>query len=320
MVGFTSGLGQSLHLYFMSSSPPLWIIAGPTASGKTALGVEVALAANGEIVSVDSQQVYRHFDIGTAKPSAQQRAQVKHHVIDCADPSQQFSAAQFLSAADAAIADIVQRGKQPILVGGSGLYLRVLLHGVVTAPPKNADLRAALEAFAQTHGNEALHQRLTQVDAVSAAKLSVGDRLRVIRALEIFELTGQPASVHRAEHGFESNRYPFRLLVLDLNRPELYARIDARTEAMFQSGLLEEVQSLVASGYAQAAAMRSVGYAEALQVLRGELSLGDAKRLVAQRTRNYAKRQLTWFRKENNADFVKAPCPLLSALAFFTDE
>ncbi len=304
----------------MNSSQPLWIIAGPTASGKTALGVEVALAADGEIISVDSQQVYRHFDIGTAKPSAQQRVQVRHHLIDCVEPGQQFSAAQFLSSADAAIADIVQRGKQPILVGGSGLYLRVLLHGVVAAPPKDATLRAELEAFADANGNEALHQRLAQVDTVSAAKLAAADRLRVIRALEIFELTGQPASARRAEHAFESQRYPFRLLVLDLNRPELYARIDARTEAMFQSGLLDEVKSLVASGHEHAAAMRSVGYAEALQVLRGELSLDDAKRLVAQRTRNYAKRQLTWFRKESHADFVKAPCPLLSALEFFTDE
>ncbi len=303
-----------------TSTVTLWVIAGPTASGKSALGLELAEACNAEIVSCDSQQVYRHFDIGTAKPSIEEQRRVPHHLIDVAEPHELFSAARFQTMADQAIASIVAKGKKPIVVGGTGLYLRVLLHGVVAAPPADAALRLSLEQFANENGNAALHQRLQQVDADTAAELPVGDRLRVIRALEIFELTQIPASAHRKQHAFEAQRYRPRILVVDLPREQLYQRINERTHALFSSGLVDEVQRLVDKGFEDTAPMKSVGYVEALQVVKGTLSFGPAIELVAQRTRHYAKRQLTWFKKESGAQLVSAPVTVSVAKEFFSAE
>ncbi len=286
---------------------PLVVIAGPTASGKTALAIALARRLDAEIISADSQQVYRSFDIGTAKPSAEELAAVPHHLISVAEPTETFSAATFARLADQAIADIQARGRRVVVAGGTGLYLRVLLHGVVEAPSRDDALRAELEAFADQHGNEALHRRLASVDPVSAQRLHVADRLRVIRALEITTLTGTPASASRDAHAFVAQRYPSRVWVLNPDRAQLYEAINQRVATMFARGLLEETRQLVERGYRDAAPMRSVGYAQALDCLEGRLTVDQAIADAAQATRHFAKRQWTWFKKEQGAQLISPP-------------
>lgn len=297
----------------MKVSEPLTVIAGPTGAGKTALAIALASRLGAEIISADSQQVYRYFDIGTAKPSADELAAVPHHLVSCVEPSEDFSAARFQRLADEAIADITRRGRRVVVVGGTGLYVRVLLHGVVAAPARDEALRASLESFADEAGAEALHRRLAEVDAESAARLPPADRVRIIRALEIRLLTGRPASAWRAEHRFVEDRYEYRLWVLDPPRPQLYAAIDARARAMFQRGLVEEVRGLVARGWRDAAPMRAVGYREALDCLLGRLTEAQAIEATAKASRHYAKRQWTWFRREQGAQLI-APPYLVEAL------
>ena len=287
--------------------PFLTVIAGPTASGKTAIAIELARRHGGEIVSADSQQVYRSFDIGTAKPSTEELAAVPHHLISVVEPLEPFSAAEYQRRADAAVADITSRGKPVFVVGGTGMYLRILLHGLVEAPGADPELRAELEALAAAEGREAVHRMLAGVDPETAAKLPPRDLVRTIRALEIHKQTGKPASEFRREHAFTEDRYPFRMYVLSPPREALYRTIDARTAAMFQRGLVDEVRELIARGYADAAPMRSVGYVQAKAVVDGRLSLDEAIEQAAQETRRYAKRQLTWFRKEAGALFVEPP-------------
>lgn len=291
----------------MGSPPHLLVIAGPTASGKTAHAIRLAQQLGAEIVSADSQQVYRHFDIGTAKPSAAELAAVPHHLISVVDPLETFSAARYQRMADEAIADIQRRGNRVLVVGGTGMYLRILLHGVVEAPPADPTLRAQLEAEGESLGWPAMHARLSELDPESAARIHPPDRVRIVRALEIHALTGKTASAWRSEHGFTEDRYPFRMFVLHPPREQLYPAIDARTRAMFDRGLLDEVRSLLERGYENAAPMRSVGYKEALAAVRGELSVEDAIRLAARDSRHYAKRQLTWFRKEAKAELISPP-------------
>lgn len=285
------------------------VIAGPTASGKTALALQLAEEWGAEIVGADSQQVYRHFDLGTAKPSADELKRVPHHLIDVVDPLEAFSAAKYQALADAAIAQVQKKGRPVIVVGGTGLYLRVLLHGVVEAAGSDAVLRAELEK----ETNASLHAKLAGVDPVTAARLPVADRVRIIRALEIHTLTGQPASAQRQAHGFAQQRYPHRLVVLNPPREQLYAAINLRTQKLYDKGLIDETRALLERGFGEAAPMRSVGYPEARQVLDGQLTVEAAVALTAQRTRNYAKRQLTWFKKEPNAQLLE-PAAALTAL------
>jgi tRNA dimethylallyltransferase len=287
--------------------PHLTVIAGPTASGKSALAVALARRHGGEIVGADSQQVYRHFDIGTAKPTEAERGGVPHHLVSVVEPLEPFSAAEYQRRADAAIADLHARGRRVFVVGGTGMYLRILLHGLVEAPGALPELRARLEALAAAEGREAVHRRLAAVDAESAAKLPPQDLLRVIRALEIHAQTGRPASEFRREHAFAPSRYPFQLYVLNPPREALHQAIQARTEALFARGLVDEVRSLLARGYGEAAPMRSVGYVQARAVVEGQCSEREALADTAQETRRYAKRQLTWFRKEPGAIFVEPP-------------
>ncbi|CAM4020197.1 tRNA (adenosine(37)-N6)-dimethylallyltransferase MiaA [Corallococcus sp. ZKHCc1 1396] len=286
---------------------PLTVIAGPTASGKTALAIAWAREAGGEIVSADSQQVYRAFDIGTAKPSLEELSAVPHHLVSVVDPLEPFSAAEYQRRADAAIADITSRGRPVFVVGGTGLYLRVLLHGVVDAPGALPALRAELEAVASEQGREAVHRRLAEVDPETAAKLPPQDLVRVIRALEIHAQTGIPASEFRRAHAFAPDRYAFRLFVLNPPRDALYAAINTRAEALFAQGLVEETRALLEQGYADAAPMRSVGYVQARAVVEGRMTREEAILDTAQETRRYAKRQLTWFRREPGAVFLTPP-------------
>ena len=290
-----------------AAAPSLSILAGPTASGKSALAIELAKAWGAEIISADSQAVYRHFDIGTAKPTTDQLQAVPHHLVSIVEPAETFSAAQFQKLTDAAIADIHGRGKRVIVVGGTGLYVRALLHGLVEAPAADLELRAELEEEANRLGNDALHARLAAVDPASAAVLKTQDRVRVIRALEIETLTGEPASQRRADHSFSARRHDFTLTVLNPTREAMYAAINARTEVLFKSGLIEETRQLVARGFRDTAPMRSVGYVQALAVVDGKMSEAEAIADTAQKTRHFAKRQMTWFRKEQGARFVEPP-------------
>jgi len=286
----------------------LLVIAGPTGAGKSQLATELAESLGAEIVGADSQQVYRYFDIGTAKPSLELCHRVPHHLISCLEPTEECTAARYAALADEAIEDIHSRGKRVLVVGGTGLYLRALLYGLATFPPVDVSLRNRLAAWAKEAGDEALHRRLHEIDAATAARLPKGDSLRMLRALEIFEQTGKPASEHWKEHRFQEERYAHRYFVLSPERSRLYEAINQRVEHMFKRGLLAEVERLLGMGFRGVPAMRSVGYREALGVLDGQLSEAKARLLVAQNTRHYAKRQLTWFRKEGGAEWVPLPC------------
>lgn len=288
-------------------TPPLVVVAGPTASGKTQLAIELAEALNAEIVGADSQQIYKHFVIGTAQPSASERARVPHHVVAALEPTDACSAARYQVLADQAIDRIRAKGRRVVVCGGTGLYLRVLLRGVVEAPSADPALRAELEALADRDGNQALHDRLRAVDPASAQRLPVGDRVRMIRAIEIHALSGRTASELREAHAFAEARHPHRLFVLSPPREALYAAINARAKAMYDAGLVEETRLLVERGYHDAPPMRSVGYAQALQVLEGRLTRAQAEHETATESRHYAKRQLTWFKKEPGATVLEPP-------------
>lgn len=290
----------------MNAASVLTVIAGPTAAGKSALAVELAQREGAEIISADSQAVYQHFDVGTAKPDADVLARVRHHLISVVDPLDQFTAARFQTLADAAILDISARGRRVLVVGGTGLYIRVLLHGLSTGPPEPA-LRARLEEEARHIGAEAMHARLAEVDPASGQRIAVADTLRVVRALEIYEVTGKPASAARQSHGFESTRHPYTLWFLDPPREALTQAISARTRSMFAGGLVEEVEALVRRGYREAPAMGSVGYRQALAVVEGRLSASEAQADTERQTRAFAKRQRTWFRREPGVRFVPPP-------------
>jgi tRNA dimethylallyltransferase len=282
------------------------IICGPTAVGKTAVGVDLALRLGGEVVSADSQQVWRHFDIGTAKPTREERSLVPHHLIDIAEPTERFDAARFVELADAAIANIASRGKVPIVVGGTGMYIRMLVHGVCDTPPRDDGIRAALEREIEERGLTNLHARLKEIDPESAAKISPNDSTRIVRALEIFELTGEPASRARDEHRFAECRYDAQKIGLECPREELYRRINERCDRMVEAGLVDEVRALLAHYGEQVQPFAAVGYKEMLAHVKGEMTLDEAIRLMQRNSRHFAKRQLTWFRTETSLEWIRA--------------
>ena len=288
------------------AQPALIVIAGPTGAGKTELAVEVAERLGAEIVSADSQAVYRHFDLGTAKPDPAQLARVPHHLVSAVEPHEPFSAARWVALADAAITGIAARGRRVLVVGGTGLYVRALLHGLTDTPP-SPDVRQVLEDEVRRLGPEAMHRRLAEVDPVAASRLAVADVLRVIRALEIHATTGRPPSELRAAHAFRAARYPARIHFLDPPREELEQRLASRTRWMFERGLVKETARLVDRGFRESAPMRSVGYRQALAVLDGEMTEEQAERETFLESRRYAKRQRTWFRREPGTRFVPPP-------------
>jgi len=275
--------------------PRLVVIVGPTASGKTQLALELARAAGAEIVSADSQQVYRGMDNGTGKASAAERAEVRHHLIDVIDPDQEMTAARFCELADRAIADAAARSVPVVVAGGTGLYVRALLLGLFAGPPADPALRARLRA----EGLPALRARLAEADPMSAARIDPNDEKRTIRALEVLELTGEPMSVHQERHDHRrvEPRYPARVIGLSPARPELYRRIDERVDQMMSAGLLDEVIRLRAAGYGlHLRSQLAIGYAELHRHLDGVLPLGDSIRLIQRNSRHYARRQLSWYR------------------------
>lgn len=282
------------------------VVAGPTASGKTALAIALARRLGGEIVNADSQQVYRGLDVGTAKPTQAERASVPHHLLDVVEPGEGMDAARFTALADAAIADIAARGRLPIVAGGTGLYLRALLHGVVAAPGRDPALRARLEAEAEALGRPALHARLAAVDPGSAARIRENDLVRIVRALEIAAGGRRPSELY-AEHAFQPDRYVARILALDPPRAELHARIDARVRAMFTDGLLDEARALAAGAGGPIPPRWPIGYAEAAACVAGALPLEEAIRRVQVAHRKYARRQVIWLRKERGVEWIPPP-------------
>lgn len=283
----------------------LLAIVGPTATGKTEVGILLAQALVGEIVSADSMQVYRGMDIGTAKPTAEQRARAHHHLIDIVDPHQPFSVADYRERADAALADIWGRGRQPILVGGSGLYLRALLDDMdFSDVPPDPDFRRQLAAEARSKGTRALHEWLADVDPEAAARIHPNDEKRIIRALEVSE--GRPTN--SAAPKVDRRRRPrYNTLQFGLNAPreELYRRIEARVDRMMEHGLVEEVGELLELGRAEdSVAMKGLGYAQLAPYLRGKVSLEETVRRLKRDTRRFAKRQLTWFRADSRIEWI----------------
>lgn len=277
---------------------PLPILVGPTAVGKTAISIPVAQALQAEILNVDSRQLYRHMQIGTAKPTPAQQAQVRHHLLDLLDPDQTTNASAFVRAAEHALQDIRQRGKRPLIVAGSGLYLQALLYGLMPAPAAHAPLRQVLRTYAGRHGTPALHRWLQRLDPVAAADYHMHDRVRIVRALEVTFLTGVPFSTHRRHHQQQGPRYPYVAVGLTRCRAELYERIAARTEAMLAEGWLMEVDDLLRQGYDRSShPMNSLGYRDLLAYLDGQCSWPETVRAIVKSTRQLAKRQLTWFRK-----------------------
>jgi tRNA dimethylallyltransferase len=290
----------------MTAPPRVVVIAGPTASGKTALAVALGRRLGGEVVSADSQQVYRGLDVGTAKPTPEERAAVPHHLLDVANPGDEWDAARFVRLADEAISGIVGRGRLPLIVGGTGLYIRALLHGIVEAPGRNPALRAELEAEAERLGRPALHARLAGIDPEAAARIRPNDLVRIIRALEIAASGRTQSDVFRA-HAFAPARYRATFLALAPPRDELHRRIDARVEAMFREGLLEEAGRLLERFGEEIPRRLPIGYAAAIEVLRGAADVESAVRRVQLETRRYARRQVIWLRAESGVEWVAPP-------------
>jgi len=274
----------------------LWVVVGPTASGKTDLAIGLAQAHGGEVIGADSVQIYRYFDLGSGKPTATERRQIPHHLVDCADPFDPYDAARFAREAEQAIADIRGRGRIPIVCGGSFLWVRALLYGLVRSAPAAEPSRERHLRLVAERGRAALHDELRRVDPQSAARLDPHDVVRVSRALEVFELTGKPQSQWHADHGFKTLRHRHRLLGVGRSRDELDQRIVERTQAWLAQGWLDEVADLLGRGYRHARAMESVGYRQVRDHLDGALERSALEEAIVRATRTLVRRQRTWLR------------------------
>ncbi len=288
--------------------PKVIVVAGPTATGKTRLGIELAREYNGEIVSADSMQVYRHMDIGTAKATSAERAQIPHHMLDIAEPGEDYSAARYVKDASRCCDDILARGKLPIIVGGTGLYIDSLLSGRAFADRDEGDaaLREQLSLQYDRLGGEVMLSRLSHVDPERAAKLHPADKRRIVRAIEVYTLTGITITQHDEMTRSLPKRYDAAVILLNYSdRAELYSRIDRRVDSMVEQGLFREVEELLSGGlYAGCTAMQAIGYKEAAMAVRGEISRDEAAALIKLNSRRYAKRQLTWFNRDKEAKWI----------------
>jgi tRNA dimethylallyltransferase len=291
-------------------------IVGPTGVGKSAAAMALAARLDAEIVNADSRQVYRGMDIGTAKPGAEDRRRVPHHLLDLRALSEPLDVAEFLKLARAAIAEVAARGRNAIVVGGSGFYLRVLRGGIFAGPPAAPEVRRELEALAAAHGVEYLHARLAEVDASAAARIGYRDLYRIVRALEVFRLTGKPISAHQRSHRFAAREYETLTVGLAMERERLYEAIGRRFDEMVARGLADEVRRLLADGYdPDKPPLRTVGYRQIAAALRGEMTLEEAVELAKRDTRRLAKRQLTWFRADPEIVWVDAERGLQEAFS-----
>ena len=281
-------------------------VVGPTAAGKSELGLQLAEELGGEIVSCDSLQVYRGLDIGSAKPSVEERRRVPHHLIDVVQPDEPFSAADYGRLARRSVAETAARGKRPLVVGGAGLYLRALLEGLFEGPSRDEPLRRRLEGLAARYGDVRLHRLLSHVDPEAAARIRERDRVRVVRALEVFRATRRPIS-ERQRVASQPPLDGFDVLVLGLapSRGELRVRVEQRTDAMLRQGLIEEARGLLERYPEDLMPLRAIGYRQAVDVVRGRRGIEAARHDIVAKTMRYAKRQLTWFRHQTPATW----CP-----------
>jgi tRNA dimethylallyltransferase len=288
--------------------PKILVVAGPTAVGKTSFSLAVAEQLGGEVVNYDSVQLYRDLDIGTAKPSQAERAQVPHHLFDVLDPDQESNVADYLEMAGERIADILGRGKLPILVGGTGMYVRILVHGLFEAPPPDEALREEHRATADQKGRAFLHDRLCEVDPGLAERVHPNDLVRVSRGLEVFAQTGKPLSVHQREHRFKAPNFDALKIALLRPRDELYERINQRVDQMMEQGLLDEYESLIERGYdRELKPLQSLGYRQIGEHVFDDIPMDEAIVEMKSQTRRYAKQQIGWFRGEPNIHWSLAP-------------
>jgi tRNA dimethylallyltransferase len=280
--------------------PDLLVVVGPTASGKSDLALALAEKLDGEIISADSVQVYRRFDIGTGKPSAEERARVLHHLIDIVDPLEPMDAARWATLARQATLAIAARGKQPIVCGGTFLWVRALLYGLAAAPPADESVRARHVERAEREGRAALHAELATVDSDTASRLAPNDFVRVSRALEVYELTGVPLSRWQRDHGFREQLFRARLLGVEHPRELYEERIASRARHMLEAGLIDEVRILLGEGYASARAMSSVGYKQVATALQASVPIDEPElcQAIVRATRVFARRQRTWLRDQ----------------------
>jgi tRNA dimethylallyltransferase len=285
--------------------PDIVVICGPTGIGKTGVSISLAVQLSAEIVGADSMQIYRHMDIGTAKPTPDEMAAVPHHMVNIVEPDEPFDAAGYSKKTRQVILALADRGVLPLVVGGTGLYIKALVHGIFETAPVDPAIRDRLRKLAQTHGIGFLYRRLKECDAKTAERLHPNDTYRILRALEVQELTGEPVSSQHQAHGFRDN--PFRVLKigLDIPRETLYQQIDQRVDAMIDAGLLGEAEDLLKRGFApDLKSMRSIGYRHMVDHLLGRMPWDETVRTLKRDTRRYAKRQLTWFRSDGEVVWI----------------
>lgn len=301
---------------------PLIVVAGPTASGKTALAVEIAERINGEVISADSVQIYKYLDIGSAKPTREEKRGIPHYMIDCVDPSDDFSVADYTRAAHGYAGDIYSRGKIPVLAGGTGLYISSVVNDVDFGEEQtDGALREELWKIARERGTEYMHNMLREVDEEAASNIHPNNVVRVVRAVEFYKKTGVPISVHQAKTREKESRYLPCMLAIEHNRDMLYDRINRRVDIMLENGLLDEVRSLTERGYRKTLnSMKGIGYKEVMDYLRGFMTYAELTEAVKRESRRYAKRQLTWFKKDKRIIWINYSDKLVEdAMAIVTE-
>lgn len=294
----------------------LIVITGPTASGKTAMSVELAKILGAEIVNADSMQIYKYMDIGTAKPDMEERQGIPHHLIDIVSPDEQFSVARYCQCAKEAIDSIHAKGKPAVMVGGTGLYVDSLVNNIQFSEiDADEEYRAKMDAVADEKGNEYLHNMLMEIDPDSGAKVSVSDRKRIIRALEVYHLTGKTITWHNEQSRSVPSPYNTTMFAIDMDREALYDKINRRVDVMLEKGLVDEVKGIINMGIKRnSTAMQAIGYKEIAEYLEGVITLDEAVEKIKQGSRRYAKRQLTWYRRNEKIHWVKSIDEVLSIL------
>lgn len=303
------------------SKIPLIVVAGPTASGKTGLAIDIANYVGGEIVSADSMQIYKYMNIGSAKPTQKERAKAVHHMIDFLEPDAEFSVADYTEMAHKVIADIYERGKIPIMAGGTGLYINSVVNDVTFGEmDTDYELRESLRKTAEEKGSEYLLHMLSEFDEVSAKRLHPNNLRRIIRAIEFYKITGKPISEHQEETKKTQSRYNPLMLCVNWDREELYDRINRRVDMMMDEGLLDEVKRLMDMGYTKDLnSMQGIGYKEVMDYFDGKASLEETVEIIKQSSRRYAKRQLTWFRRDERIHYVSSENPFEEAKLLIDD-
>ncbi len=290
----------------MNDMKKIIVVCGPTGIGKTSFAIKLAAFFNGEIISADSMQIYRHMNIGTAKPDSKELKNAEHHLIDFFDPADEFDAGMFVKAADEAVSNITGQGKIPIVAGGTGLYIKALLHGLFRVQPVCEKTLSLLNRELKEKGRLHLHKKLEHCDPETAKRVHPNDSFRVIRALEFYHTNGNKISEQKIKHSFNENRYEYIKIGLYMERKKLYARINQRVDMMISQGLLSEVENLVEKGYSlNLKAMQSIGYKHMGMFIKNQVEWDEAVRLLKRDTRRYAKRQFTWFNKDKEVIWLK---------------